>query len=41
MIEKDGRKATCFAPATLANLAVGFDFLGLAVSGVGLSLIHI
>ena len=28
-------EATSFAPATLANLAVGFDFLGVAVSGVG------
>ncbi len=28
-------RATCFAPATLANLAVGFDFLGVAVSTFG------
>ena len=27
--------ATAFAPATVANVAVGFDILGFAVSGVG------
>ena len=35
MKENECFKATCFAPATLANLAVGFDFLGVAVSGFG------
>lgn len=28
-------KATAFAPATVANVAVGFDLLGFAVQGVG------
>jgi len=29
------RSATAFAPATVANVAVGFDVLGFAVDGVG------
>lgn len=29
------KKATAFAPATIANLNVGFDVLGLALSGIG------
>lgn len=28
-------KATAFAPATVANVAVGFDILGFAIEGVG------
>ena len=27
--------ATAFAPATVANVAVGFDILGFAIHGVG------
>ena len=27
--------ATVFAPATVANLSVGFDILGLAIHGLG------
>ena len=30
-----GRSATAFAPATVANVAVGFDILGFAVEAVG------
>ena len=30
-----GRSATAFAPATVANVAVGFDVLGFAVEAVG------
>jgi homoserine kinase len=30
-----GRSATAFAPATVANVAVGFDVLGFAVESVG------
>jgi homoserine kinase len=30
-----GFKATAFAPATVANVAVGFDILGFSVDGVG------
>ena len=26
---------TAFAPASIGNIAVGFDMLGLAISGVG------
>jgi homoserine kinase len=29
------KKVTAFAPATVANVAVGFDILGFSVSGVG------
>ena len=33
---------TAFAPASIGNVAVGFDMLGLAIENVGdLSLIHI
>jgi len=33
---KGGRtQATAFAPATVANVAVGFDILGIAIDGVG------
>ncbi|MBG09332.1 MAG: homoserine kinase [Halobacteriovoraceae bacterium] len=35
MKENDRLSITCFSPATLANLAVGFDFMGVAVSGFG------
>lgn len=28
-------KVETFAPATVANLGVGFDFLGCAVTGLG------
>lgn len=31
----DNRTATAFAPASIGNLAVGFDMLGLAIAGVG------
>ena len=29
------RTVTCFAPATVANVAVGFDVLGFSIDGVG------
>ena len=29
------RSATAFAPATVANVAVGFDILGFAIESVG------
>lgn len=31
----DARSATAFAPASIGNVAVGFDLLGLAIEGVG------
>jgi homoserine kinase len=34
-INSDVREATAFAPATVANVAVGFDVLGFALEGVG------
>jgi len=33
--QDEGRVATAFAPATVANVCVGFDVLGFAVEGVG------
>lgn len=30
-----GRQATAFAPATIGNVSVGFDILGMAIQGVG------
>ena len=32
---RSSRRATAFAPATVANVAVGFDILGFALDGVG------
>jgi homoserine kinase len=32
---KTSRRVTAFAPATVANVAVGFDILGFALDGVG------
>ena len=34
-INSDMHEATAFAPATVANVAVGFDVLGFALEGVG------
>ena len=34
-IVPDRRQATAFAPATVANVAVGFDVLGFALEGIG------
>ncbi len=32
---KNGKTASAFAPASIGNVAVGFDMLGLAIAGVG------
>ncbi len=31
----DNKYITAFAPASIGNLAVGFDMLGLAIEGAG------
>jgi homoserine kinase len=34
-VKKSLDSATAFAPATVANVAVGFDILGFAINGLG------